>query len=291
MRPPPNYEEATKVTPRVITKDRKKSIKSQAVDDVLEILIKNGELPPSAAQEPNTPTTPDKLRNSAFASHPQNGYVSLSRARSPLISVKIEDQQRTKESDKDITLDLDFTLDLQELADSMDFSALTNDHDQHHCLSGSGHRDSTGSDQTNDEMSLCELMDLRESPMSTDWISGFSANFPMPHERKHLPQQSVAKPSYDGTSSHHYDGLRLNVDNYNAKNVDQILGSESNSQCGRRSDCSNGNSFGKDHDPVLPNNMVGTSSQGEQLIDLFFDESDLSKGTHDIVWDRLDFSS
>lgn len=34
------------------------TIKSKDVDDVLEILIKNGELPPSAAQEPPTPTTP-----------------------------------------------------------------------------------------------------------------------------------------------------------------------------------------------------------------------------------------
>lgn len=30
------------------------------MDDVLEILIKNGELPPSAAQDPATPTTPNR---------------------------------------------------------------------------------------------------------------------------------------------------------------------------------------------------------------------------------------
>lgn len=38
----------------------KSHIKSQVVDDVLEILIKNGELPPSAAQDPATPTTPNR---------------------------------------------------------------------------------------------------------------------------------------------------------------------------------------------------------------------------------------
>lgn len=72
-RPPPDYNEATKQ----LNKSKKnqsypalmshlsnchsgrKSVKSQAVDDVLEILIKNGELPPSAAQEPPTPTTPE----------------------------------------------------------------------------------------------------------------------------------------------------------------------------------------------------------------------------------------
>lgn len=45
IKPPPLYEDATK----------KKNVKSQIVDDVLEILIKNGELPPSAANDPSTP--------------------------------------------------------------------------------------------------------------------------------------------------------------------------------------------------------------------------------------------
>ena len=61
--PPPNYSEASKLLqqhpsgapqqarPRV-------SIKSQLVDDVLDILIRSGELPPSAANDPVTPTTP-----------------------------------------------------------------------------------------------------------------------------------------------------------------------------------------------------------------------------------------
>ncbi|KAF2899398.1 hypothetical protein ILUMI_06777 [Ignelater luminosus] len=48
--PPPLYEEATKQI-----KKQKNNVKSQIVDDVLEILIKNGELPPSAAQDPSTP--------------------------------------------------------------------------------------------------------------------------------------------------------------------------------------------------------------------------------------------
>nr|CAD7393938.1 unnamed protein product [Timema cristinae] len=39
---------------------KQKNVKSQIVDDVLEILIKNGELPPSAAQDPATPTTPGR---------------------------------------------------------------------------------------------------------------------------------------------------------------------------------------------------------------------------------------
>lgn len=50
IKPPPLYEEATKQI-----KKEKNSVKSQIVDDVLEILIKNGELPPSAANDPSTP--------------------------------------------------------------------------------------------------------------------------------------------------------------------------------------------------------------------------------------------
>ncbi|XP_019767010.2 myocardin-related transcription factor B isoform X1 [Dendroctonus ponderosae] len=45
-KPPPLYTDATA---------KKSSVKSQTVDDVLEILIKNGELPPSAASYPSTP--------------------------------------------------------------------------------------------------------------------------------------------------------------------------------------------------------------------------------------------
>nr|CAI5837649.1 unnamed protein product [Callosobruchus analis] len=49
--PPPQYDEATKH----LNNNKKNHIKSEIVDDVLEILIKNGELPPSAANDPLTP--------------------------------------------------------------------------------------------------------------------------------------------------------------------------------------------------------------------------------------------
>nr|CAD7571805.1 unnamed protein product [Timema californicum] len=52
----------TEATSMCISKSssKQKNVKSQIVDDVLEILIKNGELPPSAAQDPATPTTPGR---------------------------------------------------------------------------------------------------------------------------------------------------------------------------------------------------------------------------------------
>lgn len=55
-------------------------VKSQMVDDVLEILINSGELPPSAAQDPLTPTTPNRqipqsLVLSAAADSPTQSLV------------------------------------------------------------------------------------------------------------------------------------------------------------------------------------------------------------------------
>ena len=58
---------------------QKSHIKSQVVDDVLEILIKNGELPPSAAQDPATPTTPNRQlsQNLAFTTSAESPSQSL----------------------------------------------------------------------------------------------------------------------------------------------------------------------------------------------------------------------
>lgn len=53
-------------------------MKSQVLDDVLEILIKNGELPPSAA-DPTTPTTPNRqlTQNLVFTSPADSPTQSL----------------------------------------------------------------------------------------------------------------------------------------------------------------------------------------------------------------------
>ncbi|XP_019867918.2 myocardin-related transcription factor B isoform X2 [Aethina tumida] len=56
VKPPPHYEEATKQI------NKKNNVKSQIVDDVLEILIKNGELPPSAANDPATPVSANSIK-------------------------------------------------------------------------------------------------------------------------------------------------------------------------------------------------------------------------------------
>lgn len=63
--PPPHYDEATKQleTNKLVkttsgTPVVKNHAKSQVMTDVLEILIRNGELPETAAFDPSTPTTP-----------------------------------------------------------------------------------------------------------------------------------------------------------------------------------------------------------------------------------------
>lgn len=70
--PPPLYEEVTNC------KKEKSNVKSQIVDDVLEILIKNGELPPSAANDPSTPGSAG-ARNTepVFPNAPQTQQVDV----------------------------------------------------------------------------------------------------------------------------------------------------------------------------------------------------------------------
>ncbi|XP_023221690.1 MKL/myocardin-like protein 1 [Centruroides sculpturatus] len=91
-KPPPDYNEATKqlvksqqtTNSHFINQPSNRSgdegiIKSQAVDDVLEILIKNGELPPSAAQEPpllNSIKTVKIPKSSSNISSSKTGYPS-----------------------------------------------------------------------------------------------------------------------------------------------------------------------------------------------------------------------
>ncbi|XP_039285692.1 myocardin-related transcription factor A isoform X2 [Nilaparvata lugens] len=67
--PPPLYEDATKLLKvKMEPDDTIRDVKSQIVDDVLEILIKNGELPASAAQELTTPSGPPSAPPTSLAS-------------------------------------------------------------------------------------------------------------------------------------------------------------------------------------------------------------------------------
>lgn len=134
--PPPLYEEATKQI------NKKNSIKSQIVDDVLEILIKNGELPPSAAQDPITP-------NSAGT-----------KGAEPIFPHQNHTSHNVDISSTDVTLGLDPTeiLDTLDNLDNMDFTQFAmelGEGNPQHCENNNLHND-------HDEMSI---------PMDTDdWL-------------------------------------------------------------------------------------------------------------------------
>ncbi|XP_054717379.1 myocardin-related transcription factor A-like [Uloborus diversus] len=170
-RPPPDYNEATRHlnkakqhhlssneddgNPRQ-SKKHKSSVKCQAVDDVLEILIKNGELPPSAAQEPTTPIStkseqiplqiyPETTSNSSMFTKPMT-TTSLLTSNSALTSsckdviTSSPELHLSLQSVLDMTppssagfgdtgsaptssLDFDFTLDMQDI-ESMELEPL-----------------------------------------------------------------------------------------------------------------------------------------------------------------------
>ncbi|XP_023228608.1 MKL/myocardin-like protein 1 isoform X1 [Centruroides sculpturatus] len=131
---PPNYDEATKqlksnqaiqqfqlgIAKQLTTKRPRgqKSVKSQAVDDVLEILIKNGELPPSAAQEPPTPTTPETGKPAANAPPLFPSTSSLPSVTPPPSTILTETENGVTN-----TLDFDFHLGLDEI-EAMDLGVL-----------------------------------------------------------------------------------------------------------------------------------------------------------------------
>lgn len=192
---PPNYDEATKQLksnqaiqqqfqlglPKQLTKRPRgqKSIKSQAVDDVLEILIKNGELPPSAAQEPPTPTTPETGKPSS------NAPPLFPPPSSSLPSVTPPPSTMLTETENDVTnaLDFDFQLGLDEI-EAMDLGVLgPEDNSQktdsgitgpvshsithksnHQCNKNPSFSVSTGNELTNTNMDI-ELCDWLDSVM------------------------------------------------------------------------------------------------------------------------------
>ncbi|KAI1292150.1 3-phosphoinositide-dependent protein kinase 1 [Halotydeus destructor] len=315
MKPPPNYDEATKTPVKpsrqlATPKSRKKSIKSQDVEDVLDILIRSGELSPSAAQEPSTPVEKmhrdhqlagltfnliDHVNELQAATHVKS-EPTISKQQVPLAP------SGATSTDREMS-ELEFSLELQEIANSMDFSALTDDSgaamqtnsvimnsqwDANHNNSNNMCTEAPATHVASDqESSLNELMDFQQSPNQMDWIAEL-ANSQVSNSKMYSEHQSREVPS-----GQHSDMVQA----FNVKNSiqtdDETRKSSSNESSSANSPCSSSYNF-KDHDPVLPNNMVGLSGHNEGLIDsLFFDETDLRapQTFGNLVWDRLDFIS
>lgn len=112
IKPPPLYEEATKQI-----KKEKSSVKSQIVDDVLEILIKNGELPPSAAQDPSTPGSAGSRANEPlFPNNNNNSNNNNNNPATPIVNSQVqEDNYEISSSDLIDTLDTLENMDFNQL--------------------------------------------------------------------------------------------------------------------------------------------------------------------------------
>nr|SVE74127.1 EOG090X04KW [Daphnia barbata] len=157
--PPPNYSEASRMlqqpsqqTTAAGALKPRVSIKSQLVDDVLDILIRNGELPPSAAHDPITPTTPrdpppmpPPLPSHLLTKQPpplSHPAVSATEIKFPFIDIN----------------DLGLNLDLDSLGESMELGVYEN-----HSTGPSVTPSSSAADGRNDEVTAME-MDV------SDWL-------------------------------------------------------------------------------------------------------------------------
>ena len=284
--PPPNYEEATKVTAKLAKRLSKKNLKSQALEDVLEILVKNGELPASAADEPETPTTPScKAVPGSHLSQQAMFSAEKGDGRNAPVIIKEEAKAELSCQQSDAGLDLDLILNLQSLDEPMDFG---HDPDRngsswlnhpvhntamHKQISNTNDRRISSAADQNCDMSL-GWMEVSPGD-ANDWI----AELNLAVDNKMTDHRSREVPSND--FSHCLNG-------YSQKNSlpdRRSLFRPNLSPVAMPSACS-----AKDHDPILPNNMVGTVSNTEPLLDLFFDENEMR--AHELgVWDRLDFAA
>ncbi|RWS13310.1 MKL/myocardin-like protein 1, partial [Dinothrombium tinctorium] len=301
-KPPPDYDEATKLSSsKTKSKNKKKCFKSQAVDDVLEILIKNGELPPSAAQEPATPTTPEKISNknkpSVSASipppvppqlpslYPTSTSTTETITESSCKPKEEETQLKLSEENSDFNLDFDFSMELQELADSMDFSSLNNvqnnqrmqncNVEQNNNLTKSADLNLVNSSNNlPTELSLNDFIDFQDSTMNvddSDWLQDIVIS---------------SQTNEDNAKTKNSESSLTKVESMNIKNCEMPMADKHNSSFNVM------NQINVDHDPILPNNLV-ENSQSDPLIDLLFDENDYKPNSDlgTLVWDRSDYTA
>ena len=310
---PPNYEEAieaNKQTNKI--KDKKKSVKSQAVDDVLEILIKNGELPPSAAHDPTTPTTPEKLLAISSQNNPiftkEKNIENSSETKLKESIVKNNDNNNNNNNNinnnkKNInnnnmsdnksgahnsqTLDFDFILDLEGLAEAMDLNVAINekslknerftqnDNKNNNNINDNSfvshcNRTKTGN---NSELSLSEFMDFQDCNLNVDdnhWMEMASTS---------MPSNEQNMIDFNETDDQNHSDM--NFDGNNNTNSAQTSINPSAIKSGTSK-----------HDPILPNTMFG-GNLIDPLGDLFFDDTDFKSSLDlgSLMWDKVDFAT
>jgi len=269
--------------------NNKKFNESQAFDDVIEILTKNGELPLSCGNESfqmftnEDKTSNQNLNSSLFGSTEMDSEMS-----------------RVKEKKLDNNLDCYFTNHIQEMSETINTPILD---DQDH-LNNNNSLFNNKSEKSNfrkeelkvnnfdssaNDLLLSELMDFQESPINLDysnWLVEIMPNENVNHLKcpSSLPQR--LENSFNNVKNNFSINLAAKSD------CNSFINSSISSASLSSSSSSSSSCTSTDHDPILPNNMVDTS-QGDPLIDLYFDESDCRENNDlvNLVWDRIDFAT
>ncbi|GBM45148.1 MKL/myocardin-like protein 2 [Araneus ventricosus] len=244
---PPDYNEVVK--PQIKIKQEKssgskrsgrKSVKSQEVDDVLDVLISHGELPPSAAQEPPTPTTPETQKGSqAPPAFPSVGDIkpTLSVSSPPNIntpeqpidpSLKLNDPPNPQEerNDPNPPLVFDLNLDFQDL-EAMDLGVLDrNDMNDPTSQSSSSKSDSLQQQQQTQNNCAPSYSDLDMDVEFTDWLDILTNN----NSVSNANQNRIS--SFNGDNSDpllpSMDSGQETLDMFSLDNLDFKLPSDSN---------------------------------------------------------------
>ncbi|XP_057380809.1 myocardin-related transcription factor A-like isoform X2 [Daphnia carinata] len=271
--PPPNYSEASRMLqqPGNTTSAGKPrvSIKSQLVDDVLDILIRNGELPPSAAHDPITPTTPrdpppmppplpshlltKQHQQQQPLSHPA---VSATEIKFPYIDIN----------------ELGLNLDLDSLGEAMELGVYENH------STGPTVTPSSAADVRNDEVTAME-MDV------SDWLDTL---LPPLNGSPSLPlssNSSVASSTSSSTSG--FSSLGSDQHPYLVQQPHQSFSHTSNQ-------------LNQLNQPTLPHQQISgdplfSSLSSDPYTDLFaLEDTDMKLPTglgNTLSWDRLDFTA
>ena len=322
---PPNYEEATKQNNKI--KDKKKSIKSQAVDDVLEILIKNGELPPSAAQDPTTPTTPEKLlalsaqnnpiftkdkslqnscqqkikesiNNSKINNNDDNNNINDNTNKKSIInnnSNNISDNKTGAHNNQ--TIDFDFILDLEGLTEAMDLNVAINEKSLKNDkfsndIKNNNIINNNNNNNNNNENSFTINCNNRtktgtNNELSLSEFMDFQDCNLNVEDNHWMEMASNSMPSNEQNMIHFTE---TDDQNHSEMSFDGNNNTErAHTSAVSPSGVKNGSSK---HDPILPNTMFG-GNLIDPLGDLFFDDTDFKSSLDlgSLMWDKVDFAT
>nr|CAG4649260.1 EOG090X04KW [Scapholeberis mucronata]SVE93562.1 EOG090X04KW [Scapholeberis mucronata] len=300
--PPPNYSEASRMLQHPakhsssssssssggVLKPRV-SIKSQLVDDVLDILIRNGELPPSAAHDPITPTTPRDPPPMPPPLPPQ--LLTKQQQQSSLSDPVVVSSAEIKFPYIDIN-ELGLNLDLDSLGEAMELGVYDNhqsagQHQQTVAATVPSSTDGRNDEVTAMEMDVSDWLDTLLPPLNgsqslplssnssvasstSSTTSGFSSlgSDPHPfllHQQQQQQQQQLLQQQQQQGYSHHSNQLTQQPPPSSSPHQ-QISG-----------------------DPLF------SSLSSDPYTDLFsLDDSDMKLPTglgNTLSWDRLDFTA